>query len=77
MGLDAATQAEILRLYHAEHLSFRVIGKQLGIHRKTVSATVCKGSVTTKRRSPSHQRSTLLDPHKPQITVYLRQGCVT
>jgi transposase len=64
--LEAAVQAEILRLHHAEKLSRRQIARQLGVNRKTVSAVVERGRVITAVHQ-RHPRRSILEPYSKLI----------
>lgn len=68
--LPAEYQAEILRLYFAEHLSYRKIAKLLGVDRKTVAEVVGRRSVRTGPQ-PRNPRPSMLTPYYPQIDKLL------
>lgn len=71
--LDAAIQAEILRLHFAEALSFRKIARQLGVDRKSVAQVVNRRRVIT---SVAHKnpRASILVPYYGQIEKLLQEA---
>lgn len=69
--IDPATQAEVLRLFFAEHLSQRKISAQFGIHRQTVTALIRRQQVLLERQN-KNQRSSLLAPYYNHIEELLR-----
>lgn len=68
--IDPSTQAEVLRLYFAEHLSQRKISESLGIHRQTVAALIQRKQVLLKRPGGKH-RGSILAPYYDYIDELL------
>jgi len=70
--LDPASQAEVLRLFFADHLSQREISAKLGIHRQTVAALIQRKQVLLKRQD-KNQRASILSPYYDHIERLLRK----
>jgi transposase len=68
--LDATTQAEILRLYYAEKLSYRAIALKLGVHRQSVRDVVYRRSIKLERNQTD--RGSILDPFHAKIEELLK-----
>jgi len=69
--IDPARQAEVLRLYYADHLSQRAISARLGIHRQTVVALIQRKQVLLNRQDGT-RRTSLLAPYYDCIDDLLR-----
>ena len=69
--LDAATEAEIRRLYYAEHWKIGTIVSQLGVHADAVCRVLSRPS--GPRASPSKPRHRVTDPFIPMITETLQR----
>lgn len=69
--IDPAKQAEVLRLYYADHLSQRAISSRLGIHRQTVTALIQRKQVHLNRDNNT-RRTSLLAPYYDYIAELLR-----
>jgi transposase len=70
--LDPATQAEVLRLFFADHLSQREISEKLSIHRQTVAAVVQRKQVLLERQNKKSRRS-ILAPYYDHIEKLLQE----
>ncbi len=71
--LDAAKQAEILRLKFGEGLSSRKIAAHLGLNRKTVERVMKRRSVALARDGAG-TRTSLLDPYRERIGKLLEEA---
>jgi transposase len=60
MPITKETEAEILRLYHAEHWLMNTIARQLHIHHSTVKRTLQRNGIQPHRL---HMRPSIADPY--------------
>lgn len=67
--ISAALEAEILRLYHAEHWPLGTIASQVGVHYKTVRRVLAQaGQIPATSSKPSR-----VDPFRPFIAETLQK----
>jgi transposase len=66
--LSVTLQAEIVRLYHAEHWRIGTIAVQLGVHHSSVRRVLSAAGIALPAISPRHSA---LDPYVPFITETL------
>ena len=57
-------EAEILRLYHAEHWRIGTLARQLNIHHDTVRRVLTQAGIPAAEQSP---RGSIADPFVPFI----------
>ena len=65
-----ALEAEILRLYHAEHWRVGTIATQLGVHHCTVRRVLTQAGIPAPRQSA---RTSIVDPYVPFIVQTLEK----
>ena len=70
MTLSVTVQAEIVRLYHAEHWRIGTIAVQLGVHHSSVRRVLCAPGIALPDISP---RRSALDPYVAFITETLER----
>ncbi|MFT5176622.1 MAG: transposase [Gammaproteobacteria bacterium] len=70
MTLSVTLQAEIVRLYHAEHWRIGTIAAQLGVHHSSVRRVLSAAGIALPVIAP---RSSALDPYVPFITETLER----
>ena len=70
MTLSVTVQAEIVRLYHAEHWRIGTIAVQLGVHHSSVRRVLCAAGIALPDISP---RRSALDPYVAFITETLER----
>lgn len=70
MPMSPETEAEILRLHHAEHWPAGTIATQLNLHRDSVVRVLTQAGLPTL--SPI-QRPSVIDPYLPFILKTLEQ----
>jgi len=63
-------EADILRLYHAEHWRIGTIAAQLGVHHSTVRRVLAQAGIAAGRQS---MRPSIVDPFIPFIVATLEQ----
>ena len=63
-------EAEILRLYHAEHWRVGTIATQLGVHHSTVRRVLTQAGIPAPRQS---NRPSIADPYIPFIVATLEK----
>jgi transposase len=68
--LSVTLQAEIVRLYHAEHWRIGTIAAQLGVHHSSVRRVLSAAGIALPVIAP---RSSALDPYVPFITETLER----
>lgn len=68
--IPRALEAEILRLYHAEHWRIGTIAEQLKVHHSTVRRVLAQAGIPTGRQSV---RSSIVDPFIPFIVETLEK----
>lgn len=68
--IDKATEAEILRLFHAEKWRIGTIAVQVGVHHTTVQRVLAQAGLEPARVSP---RSSGVDPYLPLIVETLEK----
>jgi transposase len=68
--IDKATEAEILRLFHAEKWRIGTIAAQVGVHHSTVQRVLAQAGLEPALVSP---RSSRVDPYLPFITETLEK----
>ena len=68
MTISGSVQAEIVRLYHAEHWRVGTIATQLGVHYSTVRRVLLREGLVLPTSSP---RRSMLDPYVPFIVETL------
>ena len=68
--IPRALEAEILRLYHAEHWRIGTLATQLGIHHATVRRVLAQAGLPAARQSV---RPSIADPFVPFIVQTLEQ----
>jgi transposase len=68
--IGRALEAEILRLYHAEHWRIGTIATQLGVHHSTVRRVLAQAGVPSARQS---LRPSMADPYIPFLVETLER----
>jgi len=68
--IPRALEAEILRLYHAEHWRVGTIATQLGVHHSSVRRVLTQAGVPAPRQST---RSSIVDPYVPFLVATLEK----
>jgi hypothetical protein len=68
--LSVTLQAEIVRLYHAEHWRMGTIAAQLGVHHSSVRRVLSAAGIALPVISP---RGSALDPYVPFIIETLER----
>lgn len=69
MAITPEIEAEIIRLYHAEHWRKTTIAHQLGLHHSTVSRVLQRAEVPAATAG----RTTMVEPYLPFIRVTLER----
>lgn len=70
MTISLEQQAQILRLYHAEHWRIGTVATQLGLHRETVTRVIAQAGLL---RPATRYRPTAIEPYLPFIQQTLAQ----
>ena len=70
MTISQKREAEIRRLYYAEHWKVGTIASELGVHHDAVERVLALQEKHARARAP---QETLLDPYKPLVQQYLDQ----
>ncbi|GEM_PF-4434901 len=64
--IDKATEADVLRLFHAEKWRIGTIAAQLGLHHSTVQRVLAQAGLDPAQVSPRPSR---VDPYLPLIML--------